>query len=73
MSDEVIAYRPDAAAAALGLSQRHISRLIVEGKLKAKKLGKRTLIDAASVHAFFESLPGKTGPQPLFKKAEARR
>jgi excisionase family DNA binding protein len=55
--DNAIALSPAAAAAALGLSKRTISRLIAAGTLEARKAGKRTLVDAASLRRYYASLP----------------
>ena len=60
-----IAYTPQAAAAALGLSRRTVTRLIADGRLVARRAGNRTLVDAASVRTYFESLPTIDGPAPL--------
>lgn len=52
-----IAYSPRDAAAFLGLSKRTLFRLIKARKLKVRKCGPRTLVDAKSLRAFFTSLP----------------
>jgi excisionase family DNA binding protein len=58
-SIEPLALSPKAAASALSITSRTVYFLIADGKLKARKLGSRTLIDYASVTAFYHSLPGK--------------
>ena len=45
------------AASALGVSRRTISRLLASGALQGRKLGRRTLIDAASLRTYYASLP----------------
>jgi excisionase family DNA binding protein len=62
---EPISYRPADAAAVLGLSRRTLTRLIAEGRVVARRAGARTLIDAASVKTYFESLPAIDGPRPV--------
>jgi len=44
-------YTVEVAAIKLGLSQKTIHRRIADGTLKAKKLGRRWLVSAASVEA----------------------
>jgi excisionase family DNA binding protein len=72
MSTKPIAYRPDTVAEILDCSRRHVSRLIIAGKLTARKDGKNTLIDAASVRDYHDSLPVVTGPAPLDLKKAVR-
>ena len=57
---EPLALSPKGAASALSITSRAVYFLIADGKLKARKLGSRTLIDYASVRAFYNSLPAKT-------------
>jgi len=40
--------------------------LIGERKLAARKAGKRTLVDVASLKAFYATLPTITEPHPVF-------
>jgi excisionase family DNA binding protein len=68
LNNDIVAYSPADAATALSISRRSITRLIAEGRIVARKAGKRTLIDAASVKEYFESLPTIDGPAPLFKR-----
>jgi excisionase family DNA binding protein len=53
------------AAKYLSISKRALSILIVEGKISARKFGKRTLVDLASVRLYFESLPIKLNTGPI--------
>lgn len=48
---------PSEAAEVLGCSRSEIYRLLRAGKLTARKLGKRTLIDRESIDACWWSLP----------------
>lgn len=52
-----IALSPDAAAAALGISRRSLYRLLGAGAITARRAGPRTLIDAASLRRYYETLP----------------
>lgn len=52
-----IAFRVPAACAAAGISRTRLYELIAAGKIEAKACGGRTLILAASLHAFLASLP----------------
>jgi excisionase family DNA binding protein len=46
----------------LAISRRQLYRLIGAGKITARKIGTRTtLIDAASVKAFYDALPAPSG------------
>ncbi|MDH7639490.1 helix-turn-helix domain-containing protein [Sphingomonas oryzagri] len=45
------------AAKALSLGRTSIYALIAEGRLETVKLGRRTLVKTASIHALIESLP----------------
>ena len=51
-----LAVSPGEAARLLGVSRRTLTRLIQQDKVKAKKLGRRTLIDAQGLRRFFEGL-----------------
>ncbi len=57
---EPIALSPRDAAAFLGLSKRTMSRLISSRKITARKAGLRTLVDVASLKAYYETLPLKS-------------
>jgi excisionase family DNA binding protein len=52
-----IAMSPADAATFLSLSKKTIHRLIAAGKIAARKNGPRTLVDAASLEAYYASLP----------------
>jgi len=54
---EPLALSPKDAAAFLSLSKRSIFRLIAAGKIKIRKHGPRTLIDAASLRSYYAKLP----------------
>jgi excisionase family DNA binding protein len=56
---EPLALSPSDAAAFLSVSKRTLSRLIRARKIVARKDGTRTLVDVASVKAYYESLPLK--------------
>lgn len=60
-----IALSPREAAAYLAISKRTLSRLIRANKIAARKAGLRTLVDVASVKAYYESLPLKTDHVPI--------
>lgn len=65
---EVLAYSiPDAGSALGGLGKTKVYELIAEGKLKARAIGGRTVVDAQSVRAFYESCP----PAPIGQKQQA--
>lgn len=52
-----LAYRPAEAAQACGLSETYIRAQLREGKIKAKKSNTNTLILAAALNEWLESLP----------------
>jgi excisionase family DNA binding protein len=54
-----LALSPKAAAATLSISRRKLDILISDGVLKARKDGSRTLVDYASVKAYYDGLPAK--------------
>jgi excisionase family DNA binding protein len=54
---EPLALSPKDAAALLSISKRSIFRLIAARKLKIRKCGPRTLIDAASLRSYYAKLP----------------
>lgn len=56
-STDPLAYRPRAAAAAIGVSEALIFELIAEGALPARKLRGVTLILRSDLLAFLEALP----------------
>jgi excisionase family DNA binding protein len=51
------------AAKLLGLNQRHVSRLVKEGKLKGEPFGHVYMVDENSVREYSENRP-KPGPKP---------
>jgi Helix-turn-helix domain len=57
---EPLALSPLDAAAYLSISKRGLSRLIRSHKFEARKHGPRTLVDLASLKAYYASLPKKT-------------
>jgi excisionase family DNA binding protein len=57
---EPIALSPRDAAQFLSISKRSLSRLIRARKIEARKDGPRTLVDVASLKAYYEALPLKT-------------
>lgn len=52
-----IAYRPEDAAALIGLSHPTIFRLIKRGAIKVKREGKSVLITHRDLEAYVEGLP----------------
>ena len=62
---EPLALSPRAAAAFLSISKRSLSRLIARRKIEARKDGLRTLVDVASIKAYYAALPKKTDHSPL--------
>lgn len=54
---EPAALSPEGAAAYLSISKRVVYFLLADGVLIARKAGARTLIDFASVKAYYASLP----------------
>ena len=61
-SIDPVALSPTSAAAFLSLSKRTVFTLIAKGEINAKQCGGRTLVELASVRAYWDALPGKTGP-----------
>jgi excisionase family DNA binding protein len=61
---EPLALSPRDAAALLSISKRSLSRLTAARKIAARKDGSRTLVDVASVKAYYASLPLKTDHAP---------
>lgn len=64
-SFEPLALSPRDAATMLAVSRRTLSRLIRSKKIAARKAGVRTLVDVASLKAYYESLPLKTDHAPI--------
>lgn len=62
---EPLALSPREAAAYLAISKRTLSRLIRSKKIAARKAGLRTLVDVASLKAYYESLPLKADHAPI--------
>jgi len=54
---EKLAYSIKDAAKALGLGTTTINRMIKDGRLKAVKIGGRTLIPAAALRAIIDNAP----------------
>jgi len=54
---EIIAVSIPEAAKMCGLGRSSIYKLLDEGKLKKRKLGKRTLILVSEIHEYLENLP----------------
>ena len=54
----LVSYSVEDAAEALGIGRTFAFHLIKEGKLKALKCGRRTLIPVAEVEAFLSRLGG---------------
>jgi len=63
---EPLALSPRDAAAFLSVSKRTLTRLIADKKVEARKSGPRTLIDVASLKAYYAALPKITKPMPLY-------
>lgn len=55
--DEPLAYSLDQAAIVMGISKSSIYTLIDEGKLVARKFGRRTVITRLDAEVFLQSLP----------------
>jgi hypothetical protein len=70
---EPLSLSPAASGRFLGVSKRSIYNLISAGKIIAKKDGARTLVDVASIRAYYAALPDKDGPAPLFGESAPRR
>jgi excisionase family DNA binding protein len=62
---EPMALSPREAANYIAVSKRTLSRLIRAKKIAARKAGVRTLVDVASLKAYYESLPLKTDHAPI--------
>jgi excisionase family DNA binding protein len=57
MSDLKLAYTVDEAAFRAGLGRDAIYDAVREGKLEAKKKGRRTLVTADALRRYLENLP----------------
>lgn len=62
---EPLALSPRDAAQFLSISKRTLSRLIRVRKIEARKHGPRTLVDVASLKAYYAGLPKKTDHLPI--------
>jgi excisionase family DNA binding protein len=58
MNTEKIAYRPEEAARATGLSRDVIFKAIREGTLRSLKVGRARLIPATALHEFLGDVAG---------------
>lgn len=56
-----LAYPIDDFAEALGIGRSKVYEEIRDGRLRAKKLGNRTLITAIDAHAYLDALPDMAG------------
>ena len=63
---EPLALSPAAAARFLGLSKRTIYNLLAAGTISARRAGKRTLIEVASLRKYLDSLPAFESGDRLF-------
>ena len=54
---ERLCFSPADAARALGIGRSTLFGLLARGEIKARKLGTRTLISAAELNRYVESLP----------------
>jgi excisionase family DNA binding protein len=70
---EPLALSPLDAAAHLSISKRTLSRLIAAGKIAARKDGVRTLVDVASLKAYYAALPLKTDHAPFCREHHSRK
>ncbi len=50
-----LAYSISEAAAAISIGRSKIYELIAEGRIEVRKIGKRTVIPAASLHSLLEA------------------
>ncbi len=57
MTETIAAYRLNDFCASHGISRAQVYVEIREGRLKARKLGTKTLILAADAQAYLDSLP----------------
>lgn len=72
--DEPLAYSIDQAAIVMGISKSSIYTLIDEGRLVARKFGRRTVITRFDAEVFLQSLPAvpATGAPPQADNAAAK-
>ena len=57
LDPNVLSVSPEDAARFLSVHRRTVDRLIAERILKARKAGRRVLVDMASIRAYYELLP----------------
>lgn len=57
MNDQPLAYPIDKAARISGIGRTKLYEAIRDGKLVARKFGRRTVISAEALRAFLEALP----------------
>jgi excisionase family DNA binding protein len=57
LDPNALACSPEEAARLLSFNRRTIDRLIADRTLRARKAGRRVLVDMASIRAYHESLP----------------
>jgi excisionase family DNA binding protein len=57
MVSQRIAAPPAEAARIAGVSKNTVYQLLADRKVTAKKLGRKTLVDLASLQAWLDSLP----------------
>lgn len=67
---DILAYTPETAAAASRIGRTKLFQAIKEGRLRARKSGRRTIILAADLNEFLASLPerrpvGRSAPRRL--------
>ena len=63
LDPNALSVSPEDAARFLSVHRRTVDRLIADGILKARKAGRRVLVDMASIRAYYESLPLIGGTQ----------
>jgi excisionase family DNA binding protein len=63
MTDTKLTYSIDEAATRVGICRDRIYSAIKDGRLDAKKAGRRTLVTAEALHRFIEALPALKLPQ----------
>lgn len=54
---EVLAVGPEEAARLMGIGRTMVFNLIHDGRLRARKIGRRTLILRGDIEKFLEELP----------------
>lgn len=70
VNDTRAAYTPGALATAIGVHKSTIFRVIRSGRLRAKKLGSRTIIRACEVDRWLHSLPDREQVGPAVEQAK---